>query len=88
MPLTTSRTMAGNSTLAVVVISPATITKPVLVKASQATRQVLSSLMMASSTPSDTWSHSLSGWPSVTLSDVNRYSDMRMVSKSVAGLNV
>jgi len=35
--------------------------KAVLVKASQATRQVLSSLMMASSTPSDTWSHSCQG---------------------------
>jgi hypothetical protein len=30
--------------------------------------------MIASSTPSEIWSAILSGWPSVTDSDVNRYS--------------
>src|SRR5450631_206380 len=76
MPFTTSRTMPGKSRCARVVISPATMTKPVLVSVSQATRLVLSSAMHASSTASETWSHSLSGWPSVTLSEVNKYSDM------------
>src|SRR5215467_12446072 len=58
------------------VTSPATITNPVLVNVSQATREPLSSLMRASRMASETWSQSLSGWPSVTLSDVNKYSDI------------
>ena len=76
MSLTTPRTSFGMSMRDAVVTSPATITKPVLVSVSQATRDPLSSLMRASRIASETWSHSLSGWPSVTLSDVNRYSDI------------
>src|SRR5205085_2634238 len=42
----------------------------VVVAASAATRLKGSCARMASSTASDTWSHSLSGWPSVTDSEV------------------
>src|SRR5689334_449401 len=55
-------------------ISPETTAMPVLTSVSQATRPPGSSDMTASSTPSDIWSATLSGWPSVTDSDVNRYS--------------
>src|SRR3972149_11715353 len=48
------------------------MTKPVLVAASQATREPGSCARQASTTASETWSQSLSGWPSVTDSDVNR----------------
>ena len=41
---------------------------------SQATRPYGSSRRTASRTPSEIWSATLSGWPSVTDSDVNRYS--------------
>src|SRR5947209_9267100 len=60
------RTIAGMSIQAEVVISPATSTSPVVVAVSQATRAVGSWTMMASSTPSEIWSQSLSGCPSVT----------------------
>src|SRR5712692_4246634 len=66
MSRTTSRTIAMTSAYAVVVISPATITVPVVVIVSQATRAIGSFASSASSTASETWSHSLSGWPSVT----------------------
>src|SRR3954468_22295935 len=62
------------STKVVVEISPETTTRPVLTSVSQATRPVGSSAMTASSTPSEIWSATLSGWPSVTDSEVNRYS--------------
>ena len=55
-------------------ISPITITRPVVVAVSHATRAIGSSRMIASRIASLTWSQSLSGWPSVTDSDVNRYS--------------
>src|SRR5450631_3113563 len=58
--------MAGISTQAEVVISPATSTRPVVVAVSQATRACVSWTMMASRTASEIWSHSLSGCPSVT----------------------
>eukprot|EP00953_Heterococcus_sp_UTEX-ZZ885_P026699 14400-Heterococcus_DN1.PRE.1 len=45
---------------------------PVFVQDSQATREVSSSRRQASSTASETWSQILSGWPSFTLSEVNR----------------
>ena len=45
----------------------------VVVAVSHATRALGSSRMIASRMASDTWSHILSGWPSVTDSDVNRY---------------
>src|SRR3954469_487590 len=62
------------STNVVVEISPETTTRPVLTRVSQATRPSGSSAMTASRTPSEIWSAILSGWPSVTDSDVNRYS--------------
>src|SRR3982751_2944759 len=62
------------STKVVVEISPETTTRPVLTSVSQATRPVGSSAMTASRTPSEIWSAILSGWPSVTDSEVNKYS--------------
>src|ERR1044071_4979993 len=62
------------STNVCVGISPETTTRPVLTSVSQATRPAGSSRMTASRTPSEIWSATLSGWPSVTDSDVNRYS--------------
>ncbi len=59
--LTVLRTMVGMSTYVVVVISPPTSTKPVLVKVSHATRQCGSFAMMASRTASETASQTLSG---------------------------
>src|SRR5882672_1159830 len=60
------------STIADVVISPPTTTRPVVKKVSQATRPWASSSRTASRTVSEIWSAILSGWPSVTDSDVNR----------------
>src|ERR1700694_4151016 len=60
------RTTAGISIQAEVVISPATSTRPVVVAVSQATRAIGSWARIASRTPSEIWSHSLSGCPSVT----------------------
>src|SRR2546423_11685771 len=62
------------STYVSVEISPDTTTSPVLTSVSQATRPLGSSRMTASSTPSEIWSAILSGWPSVTDSDVKRKS--------------
>src|SRR5688572_21311706 len=70
MPLTVLRTTLGMSTYASVVISPATTTRPVVSRVSQATRAFGSCSKMASRTASETWSAILSGWPSVTDSDV------------------
>src|ERR1700751_2073235 len=58
------------STYVSVVISPATTTSPVVISVSQATRPFGSSPRTASSTESEIWSAILSGWPSVTDSDV------------------
>src|SRR3954464_10659292 len=69
-----SRATAWMSTYVVVEISPETTTRPVFTSVSQATRPVGSSAITASSTPSEIWSAILSGWPSVTDSEVNRYS--------------
>src|SRR3954452_12011889 len=55
-----------------VVISPATTTRPVVISVSQATRLFGSLPSAASSTASEIWSAILSGWPSVTDSDVKR----------------
>src|ERR671929_1431844 len=57
-----------------VVISPPTTTRPVVISVSQATRPVGSSRSTASSTASEIWSAILSGWPSVTDSEVKRNS--------------
>src|SRR5678815_2997430 len=73
MSRTVSRTTDWKSTYVVVEISPRTTTRPVVVAVSQATRAVGSFLMIASRIASDTWSHILSGWPSVTDSEVKRY---------------
>src|SRR5437016_11079307 len=67
------RTSDWKSTYALVVISPAMTTKPVAVSVSQATRLVGSSVRQASRMASEIWSAILSGCPSVTDSDVNRY---------------
>src|ERR1700733_10534975 len=55
-------------------ISPETTAMPVLTSVSQATRPSGSSAMIASRTPSEIWSLTLSGWPSVTDSEVKRCS--------------
>src|SRR5262245_66449883 len=68
-----SRTTRGMSTYALVLVSPATTTRPVVAIDSHATRLSGSSWRMASRTESEIASQSLSGWPSVTDSDVNVY---------------
>src|SRR3954449_13233062 len=72
------------STYVLVEISPETTTRPVFTSVSQATRPIGSSLRTASRTPSEIWSAILSGWPSVTDSDVNRYSLSDIGAKSLA----
>src|SRR2546430_11914539 len=47
-------------------------TRPVAVRVSQATRLVVSSVRQASRMASEIWSAILSGWPSVTDSEVNK----------------
>src|SRR5699024_3002583 len=54
-----------------VVISPITMTNPVVVAVSQATRLIGSFSISASKIASEMASHILSGWPSVTDSEVN-----------------
>src|SRR3954454_23003061 len=66
--------MSWMSTYVVVEISPDTTTRPVLTSVSHATRPFGSSRRTASRTPSEIWSATLSGCPSVTDSEVNRYS--------------
>ncbi len=55
-------------------ISPDTTTSPVFTSVSHATRPSGSSFITASRTPSEIWSATLSGWPSVTDSEVKRNS--------------
>ena len=55
-----------------VVISPATTIRPVVSRVSQATREYGSPARAASTTASEIWSAILSGWPSVTDSEVKR----------------
>ena len=62
--------MRGMSTQVPVVISPATTASPVVTSVSQATRALGSLAMMASRTASEMASATLSGWPSVTDSEV------------------
>src|SRR5512136_602006 len=66
------RTTFWMSTYPLVVISPPTTTRPTVMNDSQATRPCLSCSMMASRMPSDIWSQTLSGCPSVTDSEVKR----------------
>src|SRR5438128_6639684 len=70
--LTLSRTSRGMSMYFSVVISPATTTSPVVISVSQATRLFGSFASAASRTESEIWSAILSGWPSVTDSEVNK----------------
>src|SRR5512134_2280659 len=56
-----------------VVISPATTATPVVSRVSQATRDPASWSSISSRIASDTWSATLSGWPSVTDSDVKTW---------------
>src|ERR1700686_108541 len=63
-----------------VVISPTTIPNPVVTIASQATLANGALARMASRMASEIWSATLSGWPSVTDSDVN--SDVAAMAKS------
>src|SRR6185503_4586858 len=72
MRLMVLRATCWKSTTAWVVISPAITTSPVLHSVSAATREYLSCARMASSTASEIWSATLSGWPSDTDSEVNR----------------
>src|SRR3569623_608376 len=64
-------------------ISPASTTRWVVVRVSQATRDSGSFDRNRSTIASEIWSDTLSGWPSETLSDVNRYS-ARMLPFPVA----
>src|SRR5712671_3050655 len=66
------RTIDGKSTYVFVVISPEIMARPVVTSVSQATRPRGSSARHASRIASEIWSAILSGWPSVTDSDVNK----------------
>jgi hypothetical protein len=57
-----------------VVISPASTTRPVLHSVSAATRERGSCAKIASRMASEIWSATLSGWPSETDSEVKRKS--------------
>src|ERR1700722_2806402 len=72
MDWTVPRTTCWKSTQALVVISPAMTTRPVAVRVSHATRLLGSSVRQASRMASEIWSAILSGWPSVTDSEVNK----------------
>src|SRR5260221_736285 len=85
MSQTVSRTIFGMSTYADVVISPATTTRPVVSSVSHATRPDVSSARIASSTASETWSAILSGWPSVTDSDVKVQRSLTLSRSSLLG---
>src|ERR671938_1495482 len=74
MSVILSRTSLGMSTYVSVVISPPTTTRPVVNSVSQATRPAGSAARTASRTLSEIWSAILSGWPSVTDSEVKRNS--------------
>src|SRR4029079_15814970 len=79
------RTRRGMSTYVSVVISPAETTRPVVISVSQATRPSGSSVSTASSTESEIWSAILSGWPSVTDSDVKENERVGMRGRLAAG---
>src|SRR6266446_4299274 len=68
-----------------VVISPATTTRPVVISVSQATRPAGSSARTASRTESEIWSAILSGWPSVTDSDVKEKERLIAAQASSSG---
>src|SRR5712691_2188865 len=85
MPAIVLRTRRGMSTYVSVVISPATTTRPVVIMVSQATRPCGSSVSTASRTESETWSAILSGWPSVTDSDVKEKERFAMAARLADG---
>src|SRR5260370_21293591 len=70
------------SSSACVVTSPMTTHRPFVIAVSQATRACASCVRIPWSRASETWSHTLSGWPSVTDSDVSR--NEREALKAVA----
>src|SRR5260221_2831476 len=74
MRLIVFRATSLKLTRAPVVISPASTTRLSLTSVSAATREVLSCFRIASSTASEIWSATLSGWPSDTDSEVKRKS--------------
>src|SRR6266516_677117 len=76
-----SRTTFEMSTYVSVEISPATTTSPVVISVSQATRPSGSLPSTASRTESEIWSATLSGWPSVTDSEVKRNSRMPLARR-------
>src|SRR5664280_534328 len=76
-----SRTIAGMSAYASVVTSPAMCTWPVVIMVSTATRLRGSSLSKASRTESLMASAILSGWPSVTDSEVKRRRDTLLLGR-------
>src|SRR4051812_36981948 len=58
---------------------------PVVTIVSQATRDDGSSVSMASSTASEIWSATLSGWPGKTDSEVNKRLDMKIAPFRATG---
>src|SRR6478609_4546758 len=88
MPRIVSRTISGTSRWTSVEISPETTAIPVLTSVSQATRPSGSSAITASRTPSEIWSEILSGWPSVTDSEVKRYSGIAEAYRCLPGARV
>src|SRR5687767_11533542 len=68
------RATASKLTRALVVTSPASTTRLFFTSVSAATRERGSWARIASSTASEIWSATLSGWPSDTDSEVNRKS--------------
>src|SRR5215472_3886848 len=75
--------MGAISTRAWELISPATTTRPVVASDSHATREEGSWASMASSTASEIWSQSLSGWPMETDSEVK--SERAAISRFLTG---
>src|SRR5436305_9379276 len=74
MRLMVWRATSSQLTRALLVISPASTTRLSLTSVSAATRELLSCFRIASSTASEIWSATLSGWPSDTDSEVKRKS--------------
>src|SRR5215475_12640775 len=83
MSATTWRASGPTTTWARVVISPATTTRPVVTRVSQATREFESWASSASRTASEIWSHILSGWPIETDSEVKR--DLEAMAQTPSG---
>src|SRR3954447_23260095 len=78
--------MPGMSAYPSVLTSPATCTRPVVTSVSTATRLCGSCSRSASRIESEIWSQILSGWPSVTDSEVNRRSAAKVAPTVGGGL--